>query len=439
MRYRLLLIILLLIGQPVQAGLIRDAEIEAYLRDLSAPVFQAASMSPQQVRLFIVNDDRINAFVAGGSNMFLHTGLMMATDTPEMLLSVIAHETGHIAGGHLLQTEAALEQAQVGAILTYLLGAATIAAGGSDVGAAILSGGSHAANRNLLSYSRANEQAADQAALSYFDRMGISAEGMLHMFERLRQEEKRHLDADADVYARTHPLSQDRITHIRNHHKASSYQGALPPDTQLQHQRMRGKLTGFLKELPEVLRTYPKDNHTMEARIARAVAYGQVSQVEEALAELQPLLVKNKYDAYLHELYGYLLFKGGRVQEAADAYRAAQTLAPDAALIRSDYGKVLVALGDEESLELAQETLELSSRLDQTYHQTWRLLARVYGVAGQTGMAELALAELAALNNDREELELRLKRADPYLEPYSAAGLRAEDLRLFAKTLDEDE
>lgn len=436
--------LLLAVAAPVHAaGLIRDAETEHYLRDLSRPVYQAAGMSPQQVRMFVVNDDALNAFVAGGSNMFLHTGLIQAANTPEMLLGVIAHETGHIAGGHLVRSGDMLEKAQIGSVLTYLLGAASMAAGSPQVGAAILSGGSHAARRNMLSYSRSNERMADQASLTYFDRMGVSPKGILRMFERLRQEEKRRLTRDATSYTRTHPLSEERITHIRNHLRSQdSADGRLSDALHRRHQRVRAKLAGFLRPKADVLNRYPHGTSQMSdfshpGHIARAVAYSREAQAQKALAELRQPLTDYPDDPYLHELHGHILFHDRQMDKARDAYARAVELAPDAALIRSDYAKVLVAIGTESALATARKELELASRMDRSYHQTWRLLARVYGRQGEMGRAELALAELAALNNDKQELLNRLDKAQRHLPTHSEAALRADDLRRFAKTLEE--
>jgi predicted Zn-dependent protease len=438
----LLTVALLLLAHPLQAkGLIRDAETEEYLKDLSDPVFKAAGLSPSQVRFFLISDESLNAFVAGGSNIFLHTGLIIEAVTPEMLLGVIAHETGHISGGHLIRADAFLERAQIGSVMTYLLGAAAIAGGGGQVGAAILAGSMQGATRSLLSYTRANEQAADQAAIGFLHTMGLSSEGMLQMFERLRREEKQHVGTDnQDVYTRTHPLSSDRISHMRSELATSHFRDVkLADPLQERHQRVRAKLIGFLHERSDVLVRYPLTDTSIPAHIARAIAYGDASQTAEAEAEVLQALKQSPDDAYLHELHGYLLFKALRMEESVTAYRKARTLKPNSALLRSDFAKPLMALGTSAALTEAKEELIFSSAADPTYQQTWQLLAQAYGKTGEIAMAELSLAELAALNSDKEELERHLDRIGTRLDPYSPAGLRAEDLRNFAKQLEEKE
>jgi predicted Zn-dependent protease len=402
-------------------------------------VLKAAALSPEQVRMFIVSDPDLNAFVAGGSNIFLHTGLMVETETPEMLLGVIAHETGHITGGHLIRADAFLEKAQAGSILTYLLGAAAIAGGGGEVGAAILTGAMHTSNQALLRYTRSNEQAADQAALGFLDTAGITAEGMLMMFERLRREEKQHVGVNQDVYARTHPLSSERIAHMRAHLKASSKQAKLSPALHQWHQRVRAKLVGFLSERTDVMGRYPRTDTSVPAHIARAVMHSNASEKSEALREVEAALKVEPNNAYLHELRGHILFKAGEMEASASAYRKAVVHAPNSPVLLSDAARPLVALATSEALAEAKALLQLTTSKDPTYGQSWQLLAQVYGKTGDLGMAELALAELAALNSNSEELRRHLARTEGKLDPYSPAALRAEDLRRFAKQLEKKE
>jgi predicted Zn-dependent protease len=429
-----------LISPAFAAGLIRDAETEDYLRDLSAPVLRAAGLSPQQVRIFVVSDDSLNAFVAGGSNLFLHTGLMMEADTADMLLGVIAHETGHIVGGHVIRSDAFMERAQIGSIMTYLLGAAAIAAGGGEAGVGILAGAAQLSNRSMLTYTRTNEEAADQAALGFLDNAGISAVGMQRMFERLRREEKQHLNANSDAYLMTHPLSEARISHMRAHMQAAGYSAQpLPNAMQERHARMRAKLVGFLSENTEVLSRYPLSDTSIAAHMARAVMYANSSDTSQSLAEVNAALKQEPRAPYLNELKGYILFKAGRMQESAEAYRLARTLRPNSPVLMSDAAKPLVALSTPAALNEAKELLIAASAADGTYGQSWQLLAQVYSKTGDMGMAELSLAELAALGSNQAELVRHLDKAANTLTPYSPAGLRIEDLRRFVKQMKERE
>jgi predicted Zn-dependent protease len=431
----------ILFPASTKAGLIRDAEIEEYLGNLVTPIARAAGVNPSHLRIFIVGDPRINAFVAGGSNIFINTGLLTEARSPEMVMGVLAHEMGHITGGHIIDISENAEQAQAGMILSYLLGAAAAAAGSPDVGMAIMSGGNHLAARNFLSHTRANEQAADQAALTFLDSLQLSSQGMLDMFERLRQEEKRVLSPNADAYSRTHPLSKERITHIRAHLESSPYRtNSLDKGTQQQHRRVRGKLIGYLEEPTTVMRIFPPEDTSDVAHIARALANMRRSLFNNALDELAPLLETEPNNAYFHEMQGHILFDARRYSESAEAYARAVELKPTAALLRSDYAKVLLAENNPETLPLAKQSLLYASTQDPTYAPTWRNLATIYGKEGNAGRAELCLAEIAALTQEKEELLYHLRRAEDQISEDDTEGtLRIEDLRLYAKTLKEKE
>lgn len=432
MRFIALLIAFSLLSHNVRAaGLIRDAETEAYLRELSTPVWRAAGLEPEAVHIIIISEDSINAFVAGGSNIFFHTGLLLATDTPEMLLGVIAHETGHISGGHLARGAEQVAKAQLGAVISFVLGAAAAASGAGDAGAAILSAGPHAAMRSLLSFSRSNEQAADQAGVKYLNEVGISPQGMLDMFERLRRDEKRFLGSP-DPYALTHPLTKERISSIRSQVGLSAHQDTrLPEATQFSHLLMQAKLFGYMKPLPLVLNRYLDDSQP--ARYARAVAYYRTSDLAKALPLIDGLIAERPEDPYFWELKGQMLFENGRIPEARESYRKASALAPDSALLRADYGRTLLAAPTTDALQREAITLlERASRQDPSYTITWRLLAEAYGKTGEPGKAHLALAEEASMRDDADAMRVQANLALEKLSPGSPAYLRAQDIKRFA-------
>lgn len=418
------------------ASLIRDAEIEQTLRTYSDPIFQKAGLTPGSINIYIVNDDAINAFVMGGSNVFINTGLIMRSQSPEMLIGVIAHETGHIAGGHLVRTTSEMERAQLQALLGTLIGAAAMAGGAGDVGAAVMSGTQNVALRNMYSFTRANEEAADQAALGYLDNLGISASGMLEMFEILRKQEYRKLGADSDPYTRTHPLSKERIMHMRNHIAASSIPpGTVPASYRVLQERMLGKLEGFLDEPPRVLSRYPASDESVRARYARAVAHHRLAEWPQAMAEMDALLTASPDDPYFHELKGQILFESGQVQQARASYAKAVLLRPDAPLIRTELGRVLLASESDADLPAAIDALEYATSADKRNPQAWRLLATAYGRSGRLGQSHLALAEEAILLNDPEQALTQLDIANNHIVTGSPAQLRSQDLRTQALDL----
>jgi len=420
--------------------LIRDAEIEHTLRVYGDPIFKAAGVNPNSVKLFIVNDDSLNAYVAGGQNMFIHTGLIMATNTPDVLMGVMAHETGHIAGGHLARGTEQLKNAALGSILTFVLGAAAaVASKQPEAAAAVISGGQNVVMKNYLSFTRANEQAADQSALNSLDKLGISSEGLLKMFEILQRNERAH-PSSPDPYMLTHPLTRDRVDFVREHTQKSKIpEGQYPKQYLALHQRMVAKLYGFIESPEKTMRKYPVSDKSVAGRLARAVAYYKMPDTERAIAEMDGLIEESPKDPFFHELKGQILFENGKVNEAANEYKIAVNLLPDSALILADLGKVEIAQDLPSTLRPAISHLEKSTNLDNSNASTWHLLATAYGRANDMPMSYLALAEEASLEDDNKTALRMANQAIRTLKEGSPARRRAEDIKNHAINVKKDE
>jgi len=425
-------------AQTKPLGFIRDAEIETTIRAYATPLFAAAGLDPQSVRVYLVNDDTLNAFVAGGMNLFIYTGLLMRSESANQLIGVIAHETGHIAGGHLARTQEALEHATAESILAFVLGiGAAIATGDSGAGAAVIAGGQSIAQRSLLQYSRTQESAADQAALSYLDRTAQSARGILEFLEFLGDQELL-LSNQQDPYLRTHPLSRDRVDTVRNHVAGSPYADAPePPDFVVAHARMRAKLVGFLRPLGRVLQQYPESDNSLEGRYARAIAYYRAPDLKRALPLIDGLIAERPDDPFFQELKGQILFENGRALEALPYYEAAVRLQPHAPLLRQGLAQVQLESGDPGLNRAALGQLDEVVRIEPDNAGAWRLLSIAYGRDGQLGMTALALAESASARGNAKEARLQADRALKLLPENSPAWLRAQDI-FNAASRDED-
>ena len=409
-------------------SLIRDAEIEDIIRAYAAPLLEAAGLGTDAVRLHIVNDDRINAFVAGGPNLFLSTGMLAAAEEPGEIVGVIAHEIGHIAGGHLVRTRGAMENASAEMILATVLAAGAIIAGEGEVGSALITGGQAMAQQSFLRYSRAQEQSADQAAVRLLESTGQSAAGLLRMFRRLEERERLAL-GDANGYARTHPLTRERIRFIRDHLEGEEPDaGGVSDARHTAHRRMVAKLKGFLDPPKETLRAYPAEDESTEARYARAIAYYRIPDLERALAALDALLADHPDDPWFHELKGQTLFENGRVKQAIAPYERAVALKGDAALLRLGLARAQIELGDAASLASAIENLEAATRLEKTAPQHWYQLGIARGRAGERATSSLAFAEAAYLRGDAERAHYHATAAAEALPRGSAGWLRAEDI-----------
>lgn len=425
-------IMAVLLPLTAQAGLIRDAEIENTLYTFSRPIFESADIEPTSVRIFIVSDPEVNSFVAGGLNIFINTGLIRETKTPGMLIGVIAHETGHIAGAHLSQYKEKATRAMVGSILGIVAGAAAAVSGNSKAGAGIMMGTQNLANRNFLTDIRLNEQSADHAALTFLDANDISATGMLDMFEVLRRRESGGLARDK--YLSNHPLSSERIATMRNHINESRIPADQVPDGyNAMHARMVAKLVAFTEPYDTTMNLYPTSDNSVAARYARAIAEFKHSNTPAALAGIDGLIKQYPKDPFFYDTKGQILFESGKVVQASAAYAKAATLKSDSALIVTEYAKTLIAQNDPKELPHAIALLERSKELDDSYSVTWRQLALAYGKQGKLGLSYEALAEEAALAGDYETVIQHVARAKANAGNDGSLRLQLEDLEREAK------
>ncbi len=372
---------------------IRDAEIERILRGYSDPLFRAGGLDEKAVNMFIINDPSLNAFVAGGQNVFIHTGMIMTLDTPNELKGVIAHETAHITGGHLARGPEAAGKAQVPMLIGMLAGIAAIAAGAPDIGMGLLIGSQSVAQRELLAYSRTQESAADQAGVKFLNATGQSPRGMASTFERFADQEALS-GYRQDPFIRSHPLSRDRIAALQGLVEASPYRDR--PDTPREiadYALMRAKLRGFIEKPEVVLRRYPHSDRSQPARYARAAAYFRAADLEHALPEIDSLIAERPEYAYFWELKGQILVESSKPKEGVPAYRKAVELAPNEPLILASLGAALLATEDASMVEEAKKHLKRALVDEPDNAMAWYYLADAYSRSGNDSMAALATAE----------------------------------------------
>jgi predicted Zn-dependent protease len=427
-----LLVAAVVVVSPSRAqglSIIRDAEIENTIRLYATPLFRAAGLNPSDILIHLINDRSLNAFVAGGQRLFINTGLLLQSKHAGQVIGVIAHETGHISGGHLARLEDELKKASAQQILALLLGgAAGIGTGRGDVAGAVILGGSSATLRGFLQFSRTQESSADAAAMTFLDRSGLSAKGLLEFFEILGAQELLSVDRQ-DPYLRTHPLTRERIAALRDHVARSPYTNApLSPDIEARYRRMKAKLLGFLLPLGHTLQQYPETDTSLEGRYARAVAYYRVPDLNRALALIDGLITDFPNDPYFHELKGQMLFENGRGGEAVGPYQTAVRLLPDSALLRGDLARVQIETNDPSLLEPAIANLRVALRADSTSPFNWRQLAIAYGRKGDMAQSSLALAEEALLVNKPAEARYHAGRAEQLFPRGSPGWLQAQDI-----------
>lgn len=409
------------------ASIIRDTEVEASIRLVIDPILVAAGLSPQGVQVYIVNDPEINAYVSGGQNIFINTGLLRLSDTPSMLMGVVAHESGHIAGGHLIRGQNDYKATVLKSTVGFLLGLAASAAGSADAGQAIIAGSSHIANRELLKHTRTQEESADQAALSYLDKVGYSAQGLLDLLQILYNKENTLYDK-RNPYTLTHPLSRERMDYVRSHLKDNHRTHPISATIAVPFKLSITKLNAFLDDPKKTLNQYPSSDRSTIARYARSIAYYRIPQLTNALAEIDSLIQEFPSNPYFLELKGQILLENGHVQEAIIYYEQAKTLLPQAPLIRIELAGAYLATEDNKKALAAVDNLELALPKERENSFIWRQLAIAYGRSNQLGMSNLALAEEALLTNNIPDAEQFVRRADEYITANSPAALRRQDL-----------
>lgn len=412
---------------------LRDAETEIFLRKLANPIFEAAGLDTNAVGIYLINDSTMNAFVAAGQNMFLHSGLIMNSDNANQLLGVIAHETGHIAIGHDARRGELSKEATAMAIITMLLGAAAIAAGSPDAGIGLIAGGQGSAQRLVLRNLRVWEASADQAGASYLKAAGMSGRGLVEFFEKLRGQEY-IMRVRQDPYVRTHPLTGDRIARLRENVESSPYWNT-PTDPQLEidFQRIKAKLGGYVLPTRITFRKFPVSDTSPVARYARIYAYNREVQWETALSEATSLAKEFPDDPFYNEITGQIYLENGQVANSLPYYRRAAELMPHEPLLLTALGHALVALDDPELDKEAIVVLELAVALDPYNDLGFRQLAVAYARGGYDAYASHATAEMFLLQHRLGDAMMHANRALDDLPTGSPRWLRSQDITVMAQ------
>ncbi|HPQ50406.1 MAG: M48 family metallopeptidase [Alphaproteobacteria bacterium] len=418
--------------QAQQSGqtIIRDAEIEQSIREWTADVIRAAGMNPEQIKIILVQSPDVNAFVAGGANIFIYTGLIQKTDNAGEVIGVIAHELGHIAGGHLTRTGEVARNASFETIMGALigLGAAVATGDGSAAAAGIRIGQGQAMNK-YLAYSRVQESSADQAGFRFLSGAGMSPEGLTSFLEKLSSQELLTTSQQSQ-YVRTHPMSSDRVEALENKLKNSPQQSVkLPEDWDRQYGLMKAKLLGFITP-QQVTYAYKKEDTSLPASYARAIAAYKFNHVQESLDLADSLIKREPQNPYFLELKGQMLFDFGKAAQAVPYYEKSVKYAPESGLIRMAYAQALIESSGKDPLRLkdAIGQLKRAERDEPRVSKIKRLLATAFGKMGKEPEARIYLAEEALMQGNKSEALRIAKVTKEHLVPNSPEALRAADI-----------
>jgi predicted Zn-dependent protease len=437
-----LFVVLLAVQTAAAQSILRDAETEALFRDLSAPIIAATGLDPKNVDIVLVNDPAINAFVAGGQAVYVNSGLIGAADNANQVQGVIAHELGHVVGGHAVFNPGAKEAGGI-SIVSLLLGAVAMAAGAGEAAMGILGAGQQAAMGKFLAYSRSQESSADAAGATFLSKAGISGRGSVEFFKKLQNQEFRYgynsKDPDAQFYS-THPSSGDRVatlTDVYEHDPAWNKPG--DPRLEARFQRIKAKLYGYLAEPRATLVAYPETDTSLPARYARVFAFHKQALLDKAVAEADGLLAAAPNDPYFLELKGQVLLESGRPREALAPLRRATELTGNEPLIASLFGHALIATEDKGNFAEAERVLKAAVSRDRDNPFAWYQLGVIYEANGDTPRARLASAEQQALSRQMPEALRSAQAAEAALPQGSPDWLRAQDIASQAKAAIEQD
>jgi predicted Zn-dependent protease len=424
-------------AQPVAAqSILRDAETEAFLKEISAPLVVAAGLQPGNVDIILIGDKSINAFVAGGQAVYIHSGLIETADNANEVQGVIAHELGHITGGHIIRFGEGARGATGITLLSLLLGAAAMAAGSADAGMGVIMAGQQAALGKFLAFNRVQEASADAAGVGFLEKAGISGKGMLSFFLKLKQEEYRYAStyASVDPFMQTHPMSGERESTLSaDVLRSPAYGKKTDPAIEERFKRIKAKLIGYMDDPTSALRKYPERDQSAPAHYARAYAWHRGAYPDKAAEEVAKLVAISPEDPYFRELQGQILLESGKPREALAPLRMAVKGTRGSPLISSLLGHALLATDDPENLTEARDVLKVAVSRDRDNPFAWFTLGMAYSRLGDEPRAQLATAERYALLGNTRLAMASAEAAMSRIPRGTPDYIRAEDIALSAR------
>jgi predicted Zn-dependent protease len=419
-------------GPPI----LRDTESEALLREYTRPILRTAGLEKQNIQMVIINESVFNAFVADGRRIFVNYGAIMQSETPNQIIGVLAHETGHLAGGHLAKMREQLAQAQTQMIIAMLLGAGALVAGSrgggnsglANAGAAAVAGPQEMIRRNLISYVRQQEENADRAGVKFLTATGQSAKGMYETFKRFTNESL-FAAHGADPYLQSHPMPAERVAALEELARSSPYWDKKDdPALQLRHDMMRAKISGFMERQDTVYRRYPMSDTSLPARYAHAITTYLHGDLRSAVAQIDGLIQLQPGNPYFYELRGQALLEGGRPAEAVAPLRKAVQLSNNAPLIEMLLGQALVASDNKAYTEEAISILRAAVARETEAPIGYTQLAMAYGRKGDYAQADLASAQAAYLRGDNKTARDLASRAKTRFAIGTPGWVKADDI-----------
>lgn len=383
--------------------------------------FKAAGLNPQNAQLILVNDPSINAFVAGGQTIFVHTGLITNAKNVDDFVFVISHEIGHIVGGHVVRGYQEYQRLQKASLITTVLGGlVALASGRPDAGIAVMMGGNTSALGLFTAYRQTEESTADRTAVDIMKKTGYSLLGFNNVMKTIMSYE-RISDAGETPYFRTHPLTQQRLNDM-SYFLANS----TPLHDDLAFNLVKAKLIAFLYPPKQTNSLY--QDESLPAQYARAIALYRSNKVMDSLKAIEQLIKNNPENPYFHELKGQILFETGQIQPSIEAYQNALHYLPDSLLINLSYANVLLESAKPNEIDQALSALLTVTHQDAEIPAAWQLLGRAYDLQGERDLANYAMAEFYMSTNQISEAKRMAKKAIKGLEKDTVSYQRTKDI-----------
>lgn len=408
-------------------SLISDEETEQLLDKITKPLFDAAGISFKKNNIYIVDDASLNAFVSDGNRLFVHTGTIIAADSANELSGVIAHETGHIAGGHILRQKLKdREMQEINLVSALLAGTAAAASGRGDAAMAVLLGSQSSTLNHYLQYRTSEERSADEYAVKALSQTHQSPQGILTFMKRIAKQNNLN-GVDETPYFRTHPVTRERISFFEKALSESAYENKAQYEEEFA--RVKAKLFAYLNTPEKTLRKYPLTDNSTAAQYARAIAAFKKLQFDTAQQDLDKLLQKEPNNPYFYELKGQIALETGKPNEAEKYYRQAVKLQPNSALLQISLAQAIIE--NTPTQNKLQEAINLlnKSLLVRPMSFSQLLLARAYGALGNNAAAQYAAAEYSARIGAVETAKHQAEEAKA-ANPSAQLSLKIDDLLL---------
>ena len=433
--YAYLLILLLFPTISYGKGILRDAEIERTLKIITLPLLENTKIDQQNFKVLVINDSSMNAFVTSGQYIFIHYGLINKMETVEQLQSVIAHEIGHITGGHYIQRTSDIESARTLAGIGMILSAAAgLVSGDSNIAIGLAAGSQSASKRNFLKHSRTQEASADQAGIKLMAAANINPHAALEVLEIFKGQELLTAKRQ-DPYIQTHPLNSQRISSIQKSLKTLNFKkNEKDKNIDYMYNRMRAKFKGFTEKPFRALQTTNIKKNDELNLYTRAIAYHRLPDLNLAQKVINKLLELKPNDPYYNELKAQFLLETGNPNEAIKYYNRALELEPNELLFNVGLSRALNSIGKYKS------TIKILKNIydkDPRNGRLLRELAIAYSQNGELGWASLLTAERYALYGKFNDALLHAKRAQSILVPGTIAWLKVEDLILEIESINK--